>query len=275
MKSNLATVHVMTAALVMSALMFSGCDDDYGSPPAPISVPAVPLDQFPGRYAQAFCAQNFKCCSATDIGQHTMQQCTDDTATGLSLIGTLISDGQTRNRVSYDAAKMGMCVAAVAQLSCDDWKKGFTLWTNQPDACKAAVAPKVAVGAACQQDIECTTAHCEGVDSSATPLVDGRCTILLAAAASCAGGLSCADGLYCGETSQKCVARKAAGQSCISDDECMNTCNLVSGLCSAYAGCAVGDSSPRLGLLSLTLVAMAALVRRRTRRREGRGSPRL
>jgi MYXO-CTERM domain-containing protein len=192
---------------------------------------------------------------------------------GLNLIVTLIKDGQTTNRVSYDAAMMGTCVGAVAQLSCDDWKKGFTLSTNQPNACKAAVAAKVAAGGACEEDIECMTAHCEGFDPSTTPPVDGRCTNLVAAAASCASGLSCADGLTCDETSQKCVARKAAGQSCMFDEQCMNTCNTVTGICSAYAGCAVADASPRSGLVASALVLLlAAFARRRWRRSASRGS---
>ena len=261
MKSNLAAI-LVTAALASAGTTLAGCDDGPKS--------TVALAQFPAAYAQALCVQNFKCCSASDLGAHTMQQCTDDASTGLTLLSSLISDGQTNSRVSYDADRMGMCITAVSQLSCDDWKKGLTLWSNQPDACKAAIAPKVAAGGSCQQDIECITAHCDGADSSIAPPADGKCTSLVGSGVSCAGGLSCADGFYCESIGQKCAALKPAGQSCTADEECMNTCNLTTGVCSAYAGCALGDSAPRPARLSLALVAIALVLGRRGRGRSRR-----
>ena len=273
MKSNLITIGHATMALLAGAVAPFGCDDGLPSAAPSSSVASVSLDQFPGRYAQAVCAQDFKCCSAADIDMRTMAVCIDDSTTGLMLLGTLVTDGQTKNRVAYDGAKMATCISAVSQLTCDDWKAGFTLTTNQPSACKAAIVPKVPAKGACQADVECVTAHCEGADLSASPPVDGMCTSLAAAGASCTGGLTCADGLYCEEVSLKCVARKPAGKSCKADEECMNTCNVVTGLCSAYAGCAMGDGTPRPGAASVALLAAAAMLIAARARRRARSRP--
>jgi MYXO-CTERM domain-containing protein len=253
MKSILATVFfVSTAALF-------GCGGGGGSGGS------VPISQFGSQYSQAMCAQNFKCCSVADIDGRTMQECTETNSTLFSALAGSFSEGQAAGRLTYDAALMGMCIAAIKQLSCDEWKMGLTM-SNQPNACKAAVTAKVAAGGACLDDNECMTGNCDGADSAATPPVTGTCTNLIAAGGSCAGVVECADGLTCTSPGNVCAPKKAGGEACTSDSECMNSCNLTTGLCSCYAGCAVGGAmAPRLPLLALALLAAAFLFGKRKR----------
>jgi MYXO-CTERM domain-containing protein len=255
------------AALAWPVLLATSLGCDESTPVSKAEGASVPIEEFSAQYSQAFCAQNFRCSSAGDIGGRTMQECVEETASGLDLLTMLISESQDKARISYDGERMVTCITAVKQLTCDDWKKGVTLWTNQPGACRAAIVPKVALGGACQEDIECTTGLCADADSSATPPVDGKCTKLLSFGDSCASGISCADDLYCDEASRQCLARKPAGRSCISDEECMTTCNVVTGTCSAYAGCAVGGASPKPELLWLAAVGGAMLLGLRRPRR--------
>jgi hypothetical protein len=226
---------------------------------------SVPVSQFAAQYSQAMCTQNFKCCSASDIDGRMMQDCVNTNGALFDVLAGSIMDGQAKNRLSYDATKMGMCIAALKALTCDVWQMGLSM-SSQPAVCLAAITAKVAAGGACQSDLECMTAHCEGADTSTTPPTDGSCTTLTAAGGSCVS-VDCADGLHCDGTTHTCVANTPGGQACTSDDQCTNlVCNPNTHLCSGYAGCAVGGEAPRPGLLSLALLGAAILLVKRGRR---------
>ena len=266
--TNLATRPISKPYLVRSVIPLLGlalsigggaCGGGGGS------AGSVPVSQFAAQYSQAMCGQNFKCCSASDIDGRTMQDCVSTNSALFDVLSASIMEGQSKNRLSYDATKMGMCMDALKALTCDVWQMGLSM-SSQPAVCLAAITPKVAAGGACESDLECTTAHCEGADSSTTPPTDGACTTLPAAGGSCAS-VDCADGLHCDGTNNTCVANTPGGQACTSDDQCTNlVCNPNTHLCSGYAGCAVGGEAPPAGLLSLVLLGVAILLVKRARR---------
>ena len=272
MKSSFAaaTLTVMrVGAGALTALL--ACDAGLEAP-GQGGVEPVSLAQFSVRYAQTSCLQNFKCCAQADLVGRSPKQCTDDNASALDLLASMIGDGQSAGRITYDAAKMGMCLSAVGKMTCDDWKMSFTLSKNQPDACLAAVVPLVPAGYACQQDIECKTGYCDSPDPSTDPStdlpIDGTCTPAIASGAACTvDGPPCADGLVCNGAAQKCTARKAAGKPCVSDGECLNACNLTTGLCSSYVGCGIAGGDPRPAQASWVVVGAALLFGTRRRRR--------
>jgi len=222
----------------------------------------VGLGAFPSKYSQALCAQNFRCCSAADIGGNTMMDCTDTNTSTLEFFASTIADSQSRGRVKYDADLMQMCVDAIAAMSCEDWALGFSI-TRQPAVCDAAVAPKVAPGGACRDDIDCTTHTCEGADLSAD--VEGTCAGTSSLGKACTGSADCSIGFYCDVSTSLCAAEKGAGEPCELELECATSCNSTTHQCSCYAGCAVaGPASP--GLIGLAAVAALILLVGRRRR---------
>lgn len=246
-------------ALMTSLAAVSSCGGGSG----------VSVDQFPQAYAQAMCAQNFKCAPAADLVDKTMQQCVDNNSSLLFLLSASISDGQAKGRLSYDANQMGKCITAIKALTCDQWKAGLTM-TSQPADCRTAVTAKVTSTGACLDDIECTTGHCEGDDNNASPPVMGTCTMLTAAGGACTANDECASDLYCDSTSHTCAAQRAGGQPCTDGPQCVNlSCTSSTGQCSSYAGCAVGGSPSgrNVAVSAIVTLWLAAVAIRRARRR--------
>jgi MYXO-CTERM domain-containing protein len=222
----------------------------------------VSLDQFPSAYAHALCAQNFKCCSGTDIGTNTMQDCLDNNTSSLQLLAGSISDGQSRGRVRYDKDKMKDCIDAVSKLTCDDWSTGFTM-SSQPAICDQAVVALVGMGGACRADLECVSGNCQGEDAANN--VDGTCAAADSSGLSCTTSNDCSPDFYCDSTTNACVLKKVTGAACSVDEECRTRCNSATAQCSCYAGCAVaGPVSP--GLIGLAAVAALILLAGRRRR---------
>jgi hypothetical protein len=245
------------ARFVTAALALLGCGEGGGSDSV------VGLSQFPEKYAQALCAQNFRCCSATDIGSHTIAECLDSNTSSLEFFAAQISDSQTRRRVAYDADKMQMCIDAIAALSCEQWSVGFSI-SNQPMVCTDAIAPKVQPGGACLGDIDCTTHTCEGADLPAG--IQGTCSATTSLGKPCTNSADCSTGFYCELSTNTCAAKKAAGEACDTHLECATSCNLTTGVCSCYAGCAVGGETPEIGISWLLAGAALLLIARRARR---------
>jgi hypothetical protein len=236
---------------VAVSIGIAGCGSESG----------VSLESFPGAYAQALCAQNFKCCSAADIGSNTMKDCVDTNQSSLQFLAGSISDAQSRGRVRYDKDKMKECVDAVAMISCDEWSVGYTM-SSQPDICYQAVIPMVLTGGACRDDIECSTGNCQGEDPANN--VDGVCAASDSTGLTCASSDECGPDFYCDATNV-CAAKKFAGQACELHEECRTSCNLDTSVCSCYAGCAMaGPLTP--GLLGLLVVAVLIVLASRRRR---------
>ena len=134
-------------------------------------------------------------------------------------------------------------------------------------ACMAFIMPKVAQGGACTQDVRVHHRKLRG--SYTDPPVDGMCVappVLAAIGQSCAAN-ACVDGAYCDSAAVTCQPLKGAGQTCTSDNECINTCNLTNNTCSCYSGCAVAGPTTTQGTLLSLLLVGAGLVFTRARRR--------
>jgi len=113
---------------------------------------------------------------------------------------------------------MAACNTAAASLSCADLFNGIV-----PDACKP-VAGKLADGAACGDDSQCTSKWC-----SAGELLDcGKCGTAPAEGGDCTTGGKCAPGAKC--QNNKCVTPAKSGESCSADKPCQ-----------AFAGLACND----------------------------------
>ena len=232
----------------------------------------VSLDQFPQQSATTICKQNFTCCDPSELAGKTMADCVNNNQLLTGVLSGSISDAQAKGRASYNAAQMGTCLKEIAGLSCDEWKMGKDP-TNRA-SCTAAITAKVAVGGACQQSFECTSGNCVGAttDDNGNP-VDGTCMAAptaIAVGAACTGvGDTCVQDAYCDSTSQTCKAKKAAGETCASSDECANTCDSATSKCTCYVGCGVAAPATRPGsLLSLAVLGLAiAGVRLRRRKR--------
>ncbi len=242
---------VVTASLVATVGCGGGSSGSTGGP--------VALDQFPAAYTKVLCDQNFKCASTDDIAGRTKQDCIDMNSSTLTFILPQLRASQQKGRFSYDAAKMGTCIAGLGALSCTDWVSGLA----EPVGCEGAFVPKVAVGGACQQDAECVDGACDGADTSKTPPIDGVCKAKIAHGATCAIEDTCADGDYCDGV---CKSQKAGGVDCTGSDECGYACNDTTMKCSGYAGCAVAPVTARgtaLALVGLGLLLFTARKRRR------------
>jgi hypothetical protein len=221
------------------------------------------LEQFPGAYARALCAQNFKCCSGTDIGSNTMMDCVTNNESSFQFFAGSISDGQSRGRVRYDKDQMQKCVDAVSKMTCDEWSLGFTL-SSQPAVCDMAVIPLVGDGGACRDDIECVSGNCQGEDTMNN--LDGTCMSADSTGLSCTASDACAPDFYCDTASNSCMVKKIPGQTCSLNEECRTRCNSTTGQCSCYAGCSIAAPA-RPGLLAvLAGAALIVLARRRGRR---------
>ena len=150
-------------------------------------------------------------------------------------------------------------------MTCDQFKQGIG---SNMAACMAFIMPNVAQGGACTQDFECMTDTCEGAIDRARPSTGcaWRPPVLAAAGQSCAVNALRRRRLLRFATST-CQPLKGAGQTCTSDDECVNTCNTTTGTCSCYAGCAVAAPVTTQGTLLSLLLVGAGLVFTRARRR--------
>jgi hypothetical protein len=228
---------------------------------------SVSIQNFPQKYAETLCAKNFQCCGASELTGKTQSQCVTDNQSAISFLIAEINASQAQGRVSYDPNASGTCIDSLKAMTCDEFKQGIG---GNMSACMAFIMPKVALGGACTQPFECTTGNCEGSDVSVDPPVDGMCAAaptLAALGTSCAT-TSCVSGAYCDSTTTTCVARKAAGETCTSDNECLNTCDTASGTCSCYSGCHVGaPTTPATTALSALLLGAGFVVSRARRRR--------
>jgi hypothetical protein len=216
--------------LFVLAATVGGCGSSaYSGSDAP-----VPIEQSVSPWAQTICKQNFKCASMADIAGNNMNGCIQvDTMVWQSLATSVKAD-EAKGRVSYDPAAMGNCLSALYHETCDEWTAGLA---HDP-WCREVFTPMVAVGGACQTDVECIAGTCDGADVSKDPPVEGTCKPRLATDAACNFGDKCAVSQGCDGAKMMCVAVKAGGTACGSDDECASMhCNPDTNLCSGYQKC--------------------------------------
>lgn len=240
-------------------LLLIGCGSGGGS---------VSIENFPQKYAEALCSKNFACCDDSELTGKTMSTCVTDNQAFLAVFISEINASKAQGRVSYDPGASGTCIDALRALTCEEFKRGMG---GNTDACMAALTPKVALGGACAQDYECTTNNCEGATTN--PPVDGTCAaaaVLAGVDSSCAAN-ACVGTAYCDSVTTTCKPKKAAGETCTSADQCVNSCNETTGTCNCYAGCSVaGATTGRETLLWVGLFGLGCAFLGRARRRRRR-----
>ena len=210
----------------------------------------IAADEFPSRFAAAWCGLLQKCCLAS--GATAAGSCEADALARITNIGTqAAADGAT-----WDGVGAARCLAEIASADCasvdvaalrklvdgcgDTWfgviPPGGACQTYEACA-KPAVSGGASAGASCVNAVcvqvvrQPPGAACSGTTVTCDPLlatcVSGSCVAVPGAGESCSG--SCRSGLSC--TAGVCQPRLAMGEACASDGEC------ASGKCSG-ARCA-------------------------------------
>jgi hypothetical protein len=109
----------------------------------------------------------------------------------------------------------------------------------QGGACQQAATSVVCGTASCASPLFQPTAYCNGVGGCATP-ASQNCSPLACNAAgclvSCSGDGDCVGGTYCSGAGGSCQAKKANGQTCVSDNQCTDG-HCLEGICCGSAAC--------------------------------------
>ena len=234
---------------------------------------SVSIQNFPQKYAETLCAKNFQCCGASELTGKTQSQCVTDNQSAISFLIAEINASQAQGRVSYDPE----CQRDLHRLAQgDDLRRVQAGHRRQHGGLHGVHHAEGGAGRRLHAALRVHHGELRGLRHVRRPArrrhVRGRADAgrhrdlvrhdLLR------------DGAYCDSTST-CVARKAAGETCTSDSECVNTCDTASGTCSCYSGCHVGaPTTPATTALSALLLGAGFVVSRaRRRRREGGAAP--
>jgi hypothetical protein len=226
--------------ITLVALILTACG---GGSTHPVSI-----DQFPTRFAAAYCKRIFACCKQSEIPERLSlfnpsptdeAGCTTDYAGLITLIIPQAQTAITSGRLRYDPQGAGECIDAYAGLSCAQFSAATTESTLA-GRCDHFFVPLVADGGSCDLSSECTSHYCDSVPGSR---VDGTCKTKPQQGEPCPA-FECADGLICsaGATSSTCQPKKADGQPCYSASECQsngcegaNASTATMGTCGAPA----------------------------------------
>lgn len=216
-----------------AALLLLGCGGGGGDP--------IAFDSYPAELSTSFCAKTFECCTTAEImEQYSFFGGLTDEADCVTKFTPFLAGDKVAfeasiaaGKMAYDEGLAGDCLAAFATANCSQFGSN-----DAPDpSCDKFLAGLVANDASCDFDEECVTQYCEGDDSDNN--VAGTCKALPAVGSECPD-FECAQGAYCefGSASM-CIAAKADGESCGSDDQCINSCNVVNdvGTCGAQTVC--------------------------------------
>ena len=218
-----------------AALLLLGCGGGGGSG-SPVT-----FESYPAEFATTFCAKTFECCTTAEImEQYSFFGGLADEADCVTKFAPLLSGESGEYQASITAGKMAYsdslaadCIAAFSSASCSAFES-----SDAPDpSCDKFLEGLVANDASCDFDEECVTQYCEGDDLDNN--VTGICKSLPAVGSECPD-FDCVQGAYCefGSTAM-CIAIKADGESCGSNDECINSCNVVNdiGTCGSQTVC--------------------------------------
>jgi hypothetical protein len=220
----------MRGALLFATIALAGCGDstvtgadlsggDMSMPPdlQPPADMAISVSQGCTDYATAFCNKVQMCAPAF------IQLVFGDLATCIDRFKLQCLPVFTLKNTSATIGQAEQCVAAIANITCDD------VLTGAPPAPCAPIPGMGANGTACADDAQCMSAACVrqgGCGTCGTPPKAGE---------SCAN-LGCAKGLFCGPNTRTCVAYGQANAMCDADHKCVASLackgNKTSGTCS-------------------------------------------
>lgn len=215
---------------------------------------SLTLSQFLSKSVDAQCHIEFRCCSTAEIGElfmgeqvnnqpvTTEQQC-DQFEGGLVLLAAGIAqESVDKGRLAFDGGAAQDCVDAIQGASCSDLSGGGVSSVGST-ACAGVLTPKVAVGGACSQDLECTTNNCVGAQvGSDGQQQDGACQDLPATGSAC--DFNCVAGDFCGfdGSAETCEPKAGAGSACEDNEECQTgTCEGSDGAKTCVAICQGGS----------------------------------
>jgi hypothetical protein len=239
----------MPKLIAVTLVLIAACGDNYSS---------LSLDEYPAALRDAFCSAAVACgdvidletCRRTSLGQPAPVSARDRAAIAA---GTIVFRGD-------DALA---CADALARRSCDVTSQSSRVL---PDACFTVLVGTQGDGAACTRNLECVSQVCDA------PACDGACCpgtcvgdaapVRAQVGASCEAA-RCVDAAFCDEAAL-CVARKAAGGTCIVSDNCQfgldcdpdGSCGALPALGEPCAG-ACRDQGTTCSPISQTCVAVA------------------
>jgi hypothetical protein len=215
--------HLLASALVLTAALSCGGDDDGGD-----SGPAV--EDLPPLLAERLCAEVEDCLDARSLAQlfgksgckaRVLAQIEDG---DFAAIQAAIED----DRVVYDGSKIDACLDQLEGLGC----AFATVRALNQDACDQVFGGTVERGGECEIDAEC-----EGVSfCKMTDKCPGTCAALLEAGDACDTNDQCENGLVCSADKQ-CAAPAAEGDACGGD---------VGGECAPGLAC-IGEKDDSAG----------------------------
>jgi hypothetical protein len=173
------------------------------------------------QYADAYCGKIAECCDYDALGDsfetagiRTYAGCRIAYRTSWeAYLEHLLEQSSKAGRLAFDEASFTSCMAAVKGMSCADF--GEARGADVP-ACMAMFVPKVALGGACTNSIECVEGKCEVPDDAA----EGTCFKLPGEGEPCLDG-SCGEGVRC--ENQVCVPYLADGAACDSNNDCQSS----------------------------------------------------
>lgn len=180
----------------LAAVLVGGCpggDDD-----------TVPIDEAGERVGLALCARLQEC---NALGLTLLAQTTCDAIAWsyrndtLGALATWVGAGQ----VVYDEAAMADCLSDLDAVACASLSTGVLTDVGR---CGQAIVGQVALGGACDDDLQCQP----GAWCDVTAACPGTCQPRVAAGVACATNAACGPGLDC--AADTCQALGQAGASC-------------------------------------------------------------
>lgn len=253
MLASLRSAAPAAALLALLAAAACGGDDDdggsavdAGADPIDAAAPAADaapdvgpsVDELGLPLAGALCPLLFECCSTGDLDEvfeDEDEPPADAAACVIVLtpvLGGELSDvaaAVAAGRMSYDPARMAACLEAIPDGSCGDLRSMFDDLLTYP-GCQAPFAPLVDVGDPCGSNGECRSGFC--TDRVNEEL--GTCAELPGEGDECE--LECAEGFTCDDIGSICIPRRAAGETCEDDQQCLSE-SCLEGTCGQSPVC--------------------------------------
>jgi hypothetical protein len=193
-------VRLVPVYLLSTLALASGCssdDSDAGGA-------SVPLAEVPAKFADSACAALESCYGAEAEWLLGGESCVTNVTKQLEDALPSMEDSIAAGTVKYAGDKVEACLAEIRAQGCAFGE------AIDGDACRAAIDGTVALGAGCQNDLECVgDAYCKS--SGSCP---GTCTAREAVGATCESDSQCQGGLACAVDTQRCYELAGAGDLC-------------------------------------------------------------